>query len=535
MAERKLIELLIDEESDNFGVEAISLVKYPAIESNFIYFSKVGERRAMYAMASVDEDKRTLIGPALIPNKHIPRYDEFSGEEYDVYFSESTVSKAAELFLKTNRANNHTFEHQSPVDGVSVVESWIVTNPKMDKSYHFGMEQPQGTWMVRVHVENDEMWKFVKENQVSGFSIEGYFLDKIEKMSDRPTNESFSRKIQRILTGRKFYAEITTDNGQHFATESDKFEAGSQVYKIGPEGTPLEVENGQYLTMAGTKFEVFDGVVTEWGEKKETAEETSNLDAMKQQMRQHFERQMAKRTALSSYGIKDWWIYLDPYDYDYRGNGFYIYPFQHNSYRDYLDALSQAKEAVPMVEEWENADSDGFFEFTTNGVGITEQAWDLMKSVGEFAQSVGMPFEKAMQASADMGQMDGDGLEDRYYGQFDSMIELAYELISEGNMTDNELNQYFDFAQFGADMVAGGDLWEIASEMAETEEGQEDWYDDHVRMDEAKLGEYLIYEYYGANNPSDVVDARNYVDADKVARDLKYDFTLIEGYAFRDS
>lgn len=294
MANRKLIELLIDEETENFGVEAISLVKYPAIESNFIHFSKQDGRREMYAMAKVDVDKRTLIGPALIPDKHIPRYDEFSGEEYDVYFSKDTVQQASELFLKNNYANNHTFEHQDAVDGVSVVESWIVSSTEMDKSRHFGLDVPEGTWMVRVHVANDEMWQFVKENKVSGFSIEGYFVDRVEKMSEQKPDKGIVKKIQQMLSGRKFYAEVVTDDGQTFATESDKFEAGAQVYKIGPEGTALDVSNGTYKTKAGTTFEIFDSVVTEWGDEVQQVED-KDTDEKVTEMKKKFQKLYAQK------------------------------------------------------------------------------------------------------------------------------------------------------------------------------------------------------------------------------------------------
>ena len=45
---------------------------------------------------------------------------------------------------------------------------------------------PVGTWMVSVKVNNDVIWaEFVKAKKVKGFSIEGFFADKL----DRP-NES---------------------------------------------------------------------------------------------------------------------------------------------------------------------------------------------------------------------------------------------------------------------------------------------------------------------------------------------------------
>jgi len=297
MAERKLIELLIEDEAD-VAVEAISLVKFPAIESNFIFFSKQGKKKEMVSLASIeDEDQRMLIGAALIPDKHIPRYDEFSDEEYDVYFSKETVKKASEMFLKQNRTNAHTFEHQESIDNVSVVESWIVSNPEMDKSKHYGLSVPEGTWMVRVHVQNDDMWKFVKEQEVQGFSIEGYFVDKIENMSKRtnPIMETLTEIKNLLLGKRKLYAEAKLEDGQMLITEAEAFAAGVEVKTIDEEGNPTDLKDGKYTTLAGVELEVYDGVLTEYdGEVKATEDKAEASEASEAQ-KQEMSKQMLKK------------------------------------------------------------------------------------------------------------------------------------------------------------------------------------------------------------------------------------------------
>ena len=154
--ERKLIELLIGEDGAGLPVEAISLVKFPAIEENFLFFSK-GKNTKALSLAKLDEEKRTLIGAALIPDKHIPRYDEMNDEEYDVFFSKETVKLASEMYMKNSRTNEHTLEHEVPVEDVHVVESWIVTDPEMDKSKHYGLNLPEGSWCVRMKIENDDL------------------------------------------------------------------------------------------------------------------------------------------------------------------------------------------------------------------------------------------------------------------------------------------------------------------------------------------------------------------------------------------
>jgi|TARA_B100000073_G_C23734269_1_gene571708 hypothetical protein len=171
----KIIELLIDEEQLMSGIEAISIVDRPAIEENFIALSK----QEQIKLAEVDNDKRILIGPALIPNKNILRSN--GDEEYYIYFSEDTVRQASQLFLMRGNQNKSTLEHQAQLHGLSVVESWIIDDANMDKSKKYGFDLPTGTWMVTMKVNNDAVWnEYVKTGLVKGFSIEGYFTDKID-------------------------------------------------------------------------------------------------------------------------------------------------------------------------------------------------------------------------------------------------------------------------------------------------------------------------------------------------------------------
>jgi len=167
-----IIELLLDENDELTGIEAVSIVENPAIESDFIALSK---QEVMFA--KVDEDKKILMGAALIPNK--PIFRKRNDTMFYVYFSKDTVKRASELFFMNGNQNNATLEHNMEINGLTVVESWIVENPEMDKSKMYGFEVPEGTWMISMKVENDEVWNdYVKEGRVKGFSIEGYFADK---------------------------------------------------------------------------------------------------------------------------------------------------------------------------------------------------------------------------------------------------------------------------------------------------------------------------------------------------------------------
>lgn len=174
----KIIELILDEESIDAGVNAISIVESPAIESDFIALSKDQEIK----LAEVDKEKRVLMGAALIPNKTIFRKN--GEEEFYVYFSKETIAKTSQLFLKQGNQSKSTLEHQLKLSNLTVVESWLVDDTEKDKSAYYGLSMPVGTWMVSVKVDNDAVWnEYVKTGKVKGFSIEGYFADKTELKS----------------------------------------------------------------------------------------------------------------------------------------------------------------------------------------------------------------------------------------------------------------------------------------------------------------------------------------------------------------
>jgi len=176
-----IVELFIDENDEVSGIEAISVVENPAIEENFIAL-----KNQEFKLAEVDKEKRILMGAALIPNK--PIYRTNGEQEYYIYFSQATVRKASELFFIKGNQNNSTLEHQLELKGLTAVESWIVES-EQDKSRMYDLNVPIGTWMVSMKVNNDDVWKKVKAGEVKGFSIEGYFADKLERPNEPVKDE----------------------------------------------------------------------------------------------------------------------------------------------------------------------------------------------------------------------------------------------------------------------------------------------------------------------------------------------------------
>ena len=183
----RIVELVIDENDETSGIEAISVVETPAIEENFVALNK-----HELQLKEVNKEKRILMGAALIPDKSIYRRND-KGDEYYIYFSKDTVRKASELFFKRSNHKNATYEHKQPIEGMTIVESWIVENTKKDKSAHYGLNVPEGTWMVSMKVDNDEIYQDALDKKIRGFSIEGFFADRLDLKSQ--SIEEYERQL----------------------------------------------------------------------------------------------------------------------------------------------------------------------------------------------------------------------------------------------------------------------------------------------------------------------------------------------------
>ena len=177
--DRPIYEINIDE-NFTLGVNCIGLVDAPAIEIDFIKL----QAEEVIKLAQV-ADKQLLVGPLLIPDKKIFRIAK-DGTEYYITFSAETIRKIVDRYFKQgNHINFNLGHHEELPITATVNESWIVEDPKMDKSALYGFELPAGTWMLSTHIEDTNDWNtYIKSGILKGYSIEGNFaLDLVEAMS----------------------------------------------------------------------------------------------------------------------------------------------------------------------------------------------------------------------------------------------------------------------------------------------------------------------------------------------------------------
>ena len=192
------IELFIKDESED-GVFAISLVDEPAIESDFLALSKQDNNKFNINLKEVDKKRKVVVGYALIPDLKIPRYKD--GKEFNIVMSKETVALAAKLYMSNLNGANVTSQHEKPVQGCCVIESWIIEDAKNDKANIYNLEPAPkgGEWVVMMSLTDEEYSK-VEDGEYNGFSIEAMFqgFDELEQ-SKELTEDELIEKIKELL------------------------------------------------------------------------------------------------------------------------------------------------------------------------------------------------------------------------------------------------------------------------------------------------------------------------------------------------
>jgi hypothetical protein len=191
MKKIKVIEYGIDD-AGLLGVYAISVVEQPAIGVDFVALSE------QHNVKFKEDFRGLLYGALLIPDQLIYRRNDETDEEYYVKYSKDTIRAIAYNYLKQANQNNATVEHAKVVDGVSLVETWIIEGEN-DKSKNFGFDLPEGTWFGCMKVENEEVKKQIQNKEVLGFSIEGNFIAEKEMYlsEQQPT---LIEELEQLLT-----------------------------------------------------------------------------------------------------------------------------------------------------------------------------------------------------------------------------------------------------------------------------------------------------------------------------------------------
>ena len=253
------------------GVFAISLVNAPATEETFIAMAK---QEKIVKFAKVDEEQRILMGLVLQPDQLIYRVDE-DGNEFEMFFSAETIKDFSQNFFQSGFQLNSKLEHDEPIEGVTFVESWLVENPKVDKSAAFGLEYPKGSWLVSMKVDNDDIWNnYIKTGELKGFSIDGMVeLEEVTLKSNiqmSKNNKNILALLKQIVSGAEQEVEVTLGSVKSgeldIQFDGETLEVGTAVFLIADESEKVSLADGTYKIDEGGEIVVKDGIVESMSE-----------------------------------------------------------------------------------------------------------------------------------------------------------------------------------------------------------------------------------------------------------------------------
>jgi hypothetical protein len=179
--------------SEGDSIDAVSIVEMPAIQEEALFLNTQREKINL----STDEDKREIVGAALVPN--LPIYRKSGDKEYYIYFSADTVRKAMDSFTDPRKTRAFTLEHEKETAEVVQLESWIVEDAKTDKANTtYNLNAPEGSWILRSYVPSKEFWNnVIKAGNFSGYSIEGKF-DKGRKVETDLSDDLLDSIVEKI-------------------------------------------------------------------------------------------------------------------------------------------------------------------------------------------------------------------------------------------------------------------------------------------------------------------------------------------------
>ena len=197
MATRKIKKYKVGINSET---DAISMVTEPAIESDFVFFSK---DKDIVKEAFSSDEKHMVYGAVLRPDFPIYRYD---GEnEYYLEFTSESIERMARDYMMNYRQGNVTIQHEEYANEVFMVESWIKQDMDKDKSVSVGLDKslPIGTWFCGFYVNNNDIWERIKSGELKGFSVEAMIdledFAKVKKEDEFEMNETFWDKLKTIV------------------------------------------------------------------------------------------------------------------------------------------------------------------------------------------------------------------------------------------------------------------------------------------------------------------------------------------------
>ena len=278
-------QALVD--SEDTGMLRISLVDDPAVQSDFVAFSKQERATAVPMMYAVqDEEKRLVLGVVMradFPIYRRTKQEDGSDFEYYILYKADTIRKMAEKYLVENRQNLVNLDHQEGTEqeGIQMVQYFIKGNGLAPAGFDAIAD---GSLFAEFHITNDEVWDAIKDGTYKGFSLEGIFdlTPETDRASVEEIVDALDGIFSRILRNNQTYQKmkkkgilarlaamlvemgnVSTDKGVLAWDGDEDLKAGDAVFIEDENGNRSAAADGDYTTEDGKVIVVVDGKVSE--------------------------------------------------------------------------------------------------------------------------------------------------------------------------------------------------------------------------------------------------------------------------------
>lgn len=263
-------------DSTKEGVYSISLVDDPATKEMFIYMNS----DTKIEMKEVDKEQRILLGVVLKPDQLIYRFNQETKEEFNIVFRADTIKELSHNFFKRGYQTNSKLEHETPIEGVTIAESWIVEDSENDKANALGLKVEKGTWVAMMKVDSEEIWSdYVKTGEVKGFSVDAFMelkeinlssnLNSDIKMSDviKESIKSGFAELKELFLSKekKETVELGSVPSGDIVVQFDGEElvSGAPVWMLGEGDVKIPLPVGEYPVEGGVLVVAEEGVAGE--------------------------------------------------------------------------------------------------------------------------------------------------------------------------------------------------------------------------------------------------------------------------------
>lgn len=184
---------ITDDLTDDNGLKFVSLVDAPAIEENFLAFSKTEVLK--YA---IDEERRIVTGPAIIVDKPIIR--KIDGQMCYTVFDRENTLKAMKKWARMGLHNSVNLQHSEETQSVFLLESYMINRERGINPPKEWPELTDGSVMMSYMVDDEKIWESVKAGEFNGFSVEGKFGLKESDQTEASLINELAESIENFCT-----------------------------------------------------------------------------------------------------------------------------------------------------------------------------------------------------------------------------------------------------------------------------------------------------------------------------------------------